>query len=141
WEIIVGEEEKPEVKNKEDDHVISSIPLTTLCTLDMDKARLNFKQENALWLLQCGPFIKVGVKFTKAWWNGIEIKGGQSYSDRCIPIVVYPSYPTVKKSSTVLINSYHWVHDAVRMGTLINAGEEAELRLKNLVSEGSRGHS
>ncbi|KAG8869335.1 hypothetical protein FRB97_001345 [Tulasnella sp. 331] len=120
-------------EKKEYDHVISTIPLPTLRTLDIDNAGLSFKQRNALRLLQYGPSIKVGVKFTKAWWNGIEIKGGQSYSDRCIRTVVYPSYPKAEDSSPVLIASYCWTHDAVRMGALINAGKEADMRLKDLV--------
>ncbi|KAG8870362.1 hypothetical protein FRB98_001660 [Tulasnella sp. 332] len=107
----------------------------------MDKARLKFKHKNGPWLLQHGSFIKVAIKFAKAWWKDLRIKGGQSYGGRCIRTVVYPSYPTAKESSTVLIASYYWAHDAVRIGTLINVGEEAELRLKKLVFEGSRRDS
>ncbi|KAG8853979.1 hypothetical protein FRB96_007842 [Tulasnella sp. 330] len=128
-----GKDGKLKTEKKEYDHVISTIPLPTLRTLDIDKARLNFKQKNALRILQYGPSIKVGVKFTKAWWKGLEIKGGQSYTDRCIRAVAYPSYPKADDPSTVLMASYCWQHDAVRMGALINAGEEADMRLKDLV--------
>lgn len=133
--LEVDKDGKPIVKCKEYDHLISTIPLPTLRTLDMDKARLNFKQKSALRLLQYGPSIKVGIKFTEAWWNAkdLGIQGGQSYSDRCIRTVVYPSYPQPGESSTVLIASYCWTHDAVRMGALINAEEEADMRLKDLV--------
>ncbi|KAG8988894.1 hypothetical protein FRB93_003919 [Tulasnella sp. JGI-2019a] len=117
--VIVDKNGKPVVTKKEYDHVITTIPLTTLRTLDIDNARLNFKQKTALRILQYGP----------------SIKGGQSYADRCIRAVVYPSYglPDAVDPTAVLIASYCWTHDAVRMGALINAGPEADMRLKDLV--------
>lgn len=133
--IVVDKDGKPVVSKTQYDHVISTIPLTTLRTLDIDNARLNFKQKNALRLLQYGPSIKVGIKFKKNWWKDLNIKGGQSYADRNIRTVVYPSYglPDAVDPTAVLIASYCWTHDAIRMGALINAGPEAEMRLKNLV--------
>lgn len=129
-----------QMEEREYDHVITTIPLTTLRTLDIDQARLNFKQASALRTLQYGPSIKVGIRFNSAWWlehPSLGIKGGQSYSDRCVRTVVYPSYglpgPGMQHPTTVLIASYCWTHDAIRMGALIGSGEEADMRLKDLV--------
>lgn len=73
-------------------HVISTLPLPVLRSLDIDQARLDIRQYNALRQLQYGPSEKIGVKFRTQWWqdgsvrtiNGeaLNIVGGQSYSDR-----------------------------------------------------------
>jgi len=127
--LVVDEDGNLVVTQRKYEHVISTVPLTTLRTLDIDNARLNFRQKTALRILQYGPAIKVGVKFKTAWWTDkSKIVGGQSFTDRSIRTVVYPSYPT-----TVLIASYCWTHDAIRLGALINSGEDAATRLKDLV--------
>lgn len=73
-------------------HVISTLPLPVLRSLDIEQARLDIHQYNALRQLQYGPSEKIGVKFKTQWWregglrtiNGeaLNIRGGQSYSDR-----------------------------------------------------------
>lgn len=130
-------------------HVISTLPLPVLRSLDIDQARLDIRQYNALRQLQYGPSEKIGVKFRTQWWqdgsvrtiNGeaLNIVGGQSYSDRCVRTVVYPSYGTslnkdaTEPESTVLIASYSWTHDALRLGALISAGDKCKEQVKDLV--------
>lgn len=128
------------VESKTYDHVVSSLPLTTMRTLNIDDARLDFDQKLALRTLQYGPSIKIGIKFKSNWWTTwkdndgvpLDIIGGQSYSDRSVRTVVYPSYG-LKTNTNVLIASYCWTHDAARLGALINAGQEADDRLVELV--------
>lgn len=119
-------------------HVICTLPLPVLRTLDIDLAGLDVNQTNALRQLQYGPACKIGVKFKTAWWTDqLDIVGGQSYGDRCIRTTVYPSYGLDKDKTTVLIASYTWSHDALRFAGLINPtpemAEEAAVRLKELV--------
>lgn len=131
---------KRKVTTKTYDHVISSLPLTTLRTLDMDEARLDFQQKLALRTLQYGPSIKIGIKFKTNWWttwtdkdgSPLNIIGGQSYSDRSVRTVVYPSYG-LTTNTNVLIASYCWTQDAIRLGALMNSGKDADERLKELV--------
>lgn len=130
---VLGEDQPRTYK-----HVICTLPLPVLRTLDIDNAGLNVKQTNALRQLQYGPACKIGVKFKSAWWTDkLDIVGGQSYGDRCIRTTVYPSYGLDEDKTTVLIASYTWTHDALRWSALINPppeqAERASARLKELV--------
>ena len=111
-------------------HVISTIPLPVLRTIDLSAAGL---QSNALRELNYGPSIKVGIQF-KAWWfTKFQIIGGQSYTDRLIRTIVYPSFGDVQdEKTTTLIASYCWTEDASRMGALIDV-KDGNGRLKELV--------
>lgn len=124
-------------------HVISTLPLPVLRTVDLSQSKLDILQSNALRQLQYGPSIKVGILFTEAWWttgkdkdgNDFGIVGGQSYTDLPIRTVVYPSYGAyTAEASKTLIASYCWTNDAERLGSLIRTGEEdVEKQLKHLV--------
>jgi monoamine oxidase len=118
------------------DSVISTLPLTCLRSLDIYKCDMSPLQANALRELDYGPSIKIGIKFKTAWWatakdkdgNPINVVGGQSYTDRPIRTVVYPSYsfsdPPSSPKTTVLIASYCWTDDAERLGSLIATGKQ-----------------
>ena len=117
-------------------HVISTIPLTGLRMIELSKAGLNVMQSTALRKLQYGPSIKIGMRFTSAWWTDkFGIIGGQSYTDLPVRMIVYPSYGVDSNTpSTVLIASYCWTNDAERLGALISTGEtEYTEQLKELV--------
>jgi len=117
-------------------HVISTIPLTGLRTIDLSGAGLNVMQKTALRKLQYGPSIKIGMRFKSAWWTEkFGIVGGQSFTDLPIRTIVYPSYGVDSATpSTVLIASYCWTNDAERLGSLINTGKtEYTEQLKELV--------
>jgi len=117
-------------------HVISSIPLPGLRTIDLSGAGLSVMQSTALRKLQYGPLVKIGMRFKSAWWTEkFGIVGGQSYTDLPIRTIVYPSYGVDSSTpSTVLIASYCWTNDAERLGSLINTGKaEYTDQLKDLV--------
>ena len=111
-------------------HVISTVPLPVLRTMDLSDSNLNLYQQNALRQLQYGPSIKIGIQFKSAWWtygkdkfeSPIGIIGGQSYTDTPVRTVVYPSYGLDRPASdpAVLIASYCWTEDAQRLGALIS---------------------
>ncbi|KAG8909823.1 hypothetical protein FRC01_006711 [Tulasnella sp. 417] len=125
-------------------HVISTIPLPVFRTLDLDDKNLfKIEETNALRQLSYGPSAKIGIRFKTQWWKHaknrsgqvLNITGGQSYTDRVIRRVVYPSYGLEATSeTTVLIASYTWTSDAASLGALTEPGDPATLeRLKNLV--------
>ncbi|KAL4266201.1 FAD/NAD(P)-binding domain superfamily protein [Pleurotus pulmonarius] len=123
-------------------HVISTLPLPCLRTIDLTQCKLNHRQTNALRQLTYGPSIKVGIKFRTAWWstmkdkdgNPLDIVGGQSATDRPSRTIVYPSQGLPKTPSTVLIASYCWTSDAERLGALIDTRAEGyDNQLKELV--------
>ncbi|KAG8988954.1 hypothetical protein FRB90_002474 [Tulasnella sp. 427] len=126
-------------------HVISTLPLPVLRSLDLEQAKLDIHQYNALRQLQYGPSEKIGVRFKTQWWrtastiNGhkLDIVGGQSTSDRCVRTVVYPShgksFSKTQPDSHVLIASYSWTQDALRLGNLISAGDKCKEQVKDLV--------
>ncbi|KAG2125132.1 hypothetical protein DEU56DRAFT_962934 [Suillus clintonianus] len=109
-------------------HVISTIPLPALRTIDLSKAGLSPMQSNALRMLNYGPSVKIGMQFRTAWWttgtdlnrNPPNIVGGQTYTDMPLCAVVYPSFGRVQAgTTTALIASYCWMLDATRWGALI----------------------
>lgn len=115
-------------------NVISTLPLPVLRTLDLSNCKLSNLQTNALRELQYGPAIKIGIQFSSAWWttakdntnNKINIVGGQSFTDRVVHTVVYPSYGLESTGKAVLIASYCWTEDASRLGALITACDKTK---------------
>lgn len=86
-DVFVKGEDKPRSYK----HVISTIPLPVLRTLDIDNEGLfTVEQRCALRQLSYGPSVKIGIKFKSQWWkdhNGpdgkpLNIIGGRSSSDR-----------------------------------------------------------
>ncbi|OBZ77640.1 hypothetical protein A0H81_02546 [Grifola frondosa] len=131
---------------REYSHVISTIPLSCLGSIDLDGCDLLYSQKQAIRSLQYDSSTKVGIKFEGRWWedetvmgSGRTIQGGQSSTDVPIRTCVYPSYGLKCPSPPgVLIASYTWAQDARRIGTLADSpGSEAdklllELTLDNL---------
>jgi len=124
-------------------HVVSTIPLPILRTIDMTGSKLDLIQENALRQLQYGPSIKIGILFTENWWTigkdkdgaPFNIVGGQSTTDLPIRTIVYPSHgANTDEPSKTLIASYCWTSDAERLGAWFQSGDQTDNeRLKELV--------
>ncbi|EIN12605.1 amine oxidase [Punctularia strigosozonata HHB-11173 SS5] len=114
--------------------VICTTPVSTLNLIDLTGCGINenYAQYSAIRELQYGPAIKVGIQFSKNWWEPLGIVGGQSYTDLPVRTVVYPSYPESGTKSATLIASYCWTQDAERLGALIENGKMSPL-LRSLV--------
>jgi hypothetical protein len=132
--VTVVEEDNNSTSTFTYTNVISTLPLTCLRSMDIYSCNLTPMQSNALRELDYGPSIKIGIKFKTAWWTTgtdqsgqpFKITGGQSYTDRPIRTVVYPSYGLADQTdqpTTVLIASYCWTNDAERVGALIGTGQ------------------
>ncbi|KIK36101.1 hypothetical protein CY34DRAFT_16609 [Suillus luteus UH-Slu-Lm8-n1] len=85
-----------------------------------------------------GPSVKIGMQFRTAWWmtgkdlsgNPVNIVGGQTYTDRPLRTVVYPSFGSVQAgTTTTLIASYCWTEDATRLGALIGKDDATLVQL------------
>ncbi|KAI0027421.1 amine oxidase, partial [Vararia minispora EC-137] len=124
-------------------HVITSIPLPVLRSLDLVGADLTPLQSNALRQLNYGASTKIGMQFRTAWWttakdrNGrvLGIVGGQTYTDSPLRTIVYPSYGDAQGGrTTTLIASYCWTDDAERLGALIGSDRRVleEMMLREL---------
>jgi len=123
-------------------HVISTLPLPVLRTVDLTKSNLDVLQQNSIRQLEYGPSSKIGILFTESWWTtgqdkdgeAFNIVGGQSFSDLPIRTVVYPSYGPGDSKSNTLIASYTWTSDAERLGALMGTGkQEIDDQLETLV--------
>jgi len=119
-------------------HVISTIPLPVMRIIDLSKAELSPMQANAIRELNYGPSVKIGLQFKTAWWTTgtdrdgkpLNIVGGQSYTDRPLRTIVYPSFGNVQAGeTTTLIASYCWTDDATRMGALVDHDDKTLLNL------------
>ena len=105
-------------------------------------------QSSALRELQYGPSTKIGVKFKSAWWEDPDrmgrtetMSGGQSFTDRMLRTVVYPSYGLDGgRRSTVLIASYCWTDDAERLAALITNEEQKPVLVQLVLRELARIH-
>ncbi|KAF8867943.1 hypothetical protein BD779DRAFT_1684991, partial [Infundibulicybe gibba] len=81
------------------DHVIATLPLPCMRTLNLQQSGMSLGQANALRQLTYGPSTKIGVRFKSAWWSTandldgkpIDLFGGQSTTDRPVRMIVYPS--------------------------------------------------
>jgi hypothetical protein len=124
-------------------HVISTIPLPVLRTMNLTQARLSPMQLSALRQLTYMPATKIGMQFKTAWWtngkdkNGrpLGIIGGQSYTDSPLRTIVYPSFGDVAKGqATTLIASFTWTDDSDRFSALVAHDQETltELTIREL---------
>ena len=68
--------------------VISTVPLPCPGLMDLSRSGLHQKyaQWNAVHALSYGPALRVGMRFTEAWWEELPkpIIGGQSFADLSI---------------------------------------------------------
>ncbi|KAK7047644.1 hypothetical protein VNI00_006412 [Paramarasmius palmivorus] len=108
--------------SKSYDYVISTIPLSVLRYVDVDRCNLSYAQREGMRTLRYGSSCKIGIKFTSRWWQNLgtgSIIGGQSKTDRVIRTAVFPSYGIADpKADAVMIASYTWSQDALRVGGL-----------------------
>jgi monoamine oxidase len=130
-EVVARDTTSGEDTTYEFSHVITTLPLPILRSLDLSSAGLSTKQSNAIRQLSYSASIKVGMQFKTAWWTTAEVQneqlnivGGQSFTDRPVRRIVYPSYGSVEDGlTTTLIASYTVAEDADRMGALTIHGE------------------
>ena len=119
-------------------HVITTTTLPCLRVMNLTGARLDWKQKEALRMLQYGPSTKIGVRFRRRWWEDDKwmkdsgaygaIKGGQSYTDNMSRTVVYPSYGIDQPDSgACMIVSYAWTNDALALTALMGTESRAML--------------
>ena len=125
-------------------HVITTTTLPCLRTMNLTQAKLDWQQKEALRMLQYGPSTKIGVRFSRRWWEDDKwmkqagaygaILGGQSYTDNMSRTVVYPSYGIEQpESGACMIVSYAWTNDALALTALM--GPESRGVLKQRILE------
>jgi monoamine oxidase len=126
--------------------VFSSTSLGALQRIKL-KGLGSTKQLDAIRNLAYDTSCKVAIKFKSAWWitkGGMTPKGGVSTNDLAIRAVAYPPWTDTDdpNSPTVIIASYTWHQDAMRLGSLIQNSEKPpaikveDSRLIELVLEG-----
>ena len=120
-------------------HVVSTMSLGCLQTVDLTGAALSYEQKTAIRCAHYADSTKVGIKWKSRWWEQLPkpIKGGQSYTDRPTRCVVFPSYGIdVPGAPAVMIACYNWSQDASRFGSLIKGKNTAEeMSLVNTIIE------
>ena len=91
-------------------HVVSTVSFAALGTINTDEVPMTYKQRQAIRTLGYGPAVKVAIKFKTRWWeqNGMNQRGGSSYTDRQSRAVVYPSYGLGEEGPGVLMATYNW---------------------------------
>lgn len=154
---VANQNQFPAKETREYDMVITTTTLGALRQVDLDHAELDWSQRTAFRTLGGGSATKVAIKFKKAWWiTDCEInKAGVGKTDGPLQWCVYPSYyinpnesekpkydPSViydPAKPAVLLCSYTWTQEALRMGALVNPDSPAredilkDLMLRELV--------
>ncbi|KAF8801940.1 hypothetical protein BYT27DRAFT_7341708 [Phlegmacium glaucopus] len=109
-------------------HVISTLPLPILRTIDLTDSKLSIDQNKSLRELAYSPAVKIAIRFDQAWWTlkeSLNIVGGQSFTDLPLRNIIYPSYGVDdSRPSETLVASYCWTSDAERLGALINTNQK-----------------
>ncbi|CAZ83540.1 unnamed protein product [Tuber melanosporum] len=135
----ISVQDHPEWERERYSHVICTAPLPCMRVMDLEQAGLDYVQKQALRCLGYGASIKVGIKFETRWWEKAShpfILGGTSSTDRPSRVVVYPSYgfDDPQDANGVLIASYCWTQDALRLGSLIKGkGTDEENLLLDII--------
>jgi monoamine oxidase len=110
--------------------VFNSTTMGCLAQMDLSRLPLTPDQHLAIRTLSYDNSCKVAVKFSRAWWVELGVepgKGGTSSTDLPIRTVVFPSWLDVSpENPAVLICSYTWAQDAIRIGALLRNGNDAE---------------
>ena len=123
-------------------HVINTIPLTVLRTIDTSKAKLTPLQYTAIRTLAYDSCVKVGMQFRTAWWttgvdmdgNPLNIVGGQTFTDKPVKTIIYPSYGDIQAGkTTTLIASYCLSDDSHGLAAMV---EKDHSELTNVVLKG-----
>lgn len=115
-------------------NVISTMSFGCLRMVDLDNLYLSNGQREAIRLLTYTPSIKIGLQFKSAWWEKLDIVGGQSSTDRPIRDIVYPSYgpdPSHRnnKKSNCMIAAYNGMQDSQRLGGLMKGRNTPEEKI------------
>ncbi|KAF5325024.1 hypothetical protein D9619_010095 [Psilocybe cf. subviscida] len=133
--VTVAGEHEPRIY----DQVISTVPLSCLSGINVEDCELFYSQKQAIRSLQLMASTKIGIKFATRWWQDpavmgdTTIRGGQSSTDIPIRSCVYPSYGLdCKDAPGVLIASYSWSQDALRLGALASGSKEDQEELLRL---------
>ncbi|KUI72131.1 hypothetical protein VM1G_07655 [Cytospora mali] len=130
---------KPAARTEDYLAVFNSTTLGALQRMDLKDAGLLWGTKQAIRNLGYDASSKVAIKFKTPWWQLAPFsinKGGVSRTDLPLRVCVYPSYNIEsdlnpdwnKEKPSVLLCSYTWGQDALRIGSLITpnspAGEE-----------------
>ena len=83
-EVSIRGEETP----RQYSAVISTVPLPCLAVMDLSESGIheNCAQWNAIHSLNYETALKIGMRFTEAWWEELPnpIHGGQTYTDTAL---------------------------------------------------------
>ena len=111
-----------ELKPRTYSHVISTIPFSTFRMVDTSQCNFSWDLRTAIRSLQYNASTKIGIKFSRRWWEEIGQKGGVSRTDRPTRLVVYPSYGIGGTDATMIV-SYTLAQDALRLGAFSGASD------------------
>lgn len=121
--------------------VFNATTLGALQHMDLDHSGMRQKTKQAIQDLTYAPCCKVAIKFKKSWWRLPPFnitKGGSALTDLPIRLCVYPSYGLEEdpERPAVLLCSYTFLNDAIKMRALIAKGETymKTLLLQNLAA-------
>jgi len=105
------------------DHVISTLPLGVLQSIDTFSLGFSLKKRMAIRKLRMESSVKIAIRFRTRFWehdSNYPILGGQTFTDLPIRKIIYPSHgiDCINVTGTILV-SYTWGQDAKRIGSRV----------------------
>lgn len=106
---------------QEYDAVFCTTSMPCIERMDISELGLPDKILTGIRSLHYDNSAKVAIKFSRAWWLPLlKVPGGVSATDLPISNIVYPSFDIAEGEPAVLLASYSWSQDAIRMGALFD---------------------
>jgi len=136
FEELLVEFNGAELEDESFHHVISTLPFGALRMLDTFWTFLDDPTKDAIRVLQYTGACKIGISFTKRWWETLETPqiGGVSHTDHPIRMVVYPSHGIGTQDATIIV-SYTMRQDALRLGAFMGDEPSKKFLLDTVLRE------
>ncbi len=129
---------KSENEKQEFDYVVCAIPFSTLRNIDIYPQFSNEKMQAIKEMSYASAQKTILLCETRFWEKGSpseRILGGASFTDLVIQSIWYPSNFKEGKQKGVLLASYNFIPDAVRLGNL-----PIEMRINNVKNQIAQVH-
>ena len=125
--MLVGVE--GEIETRKYATVFNTTTMGCLGQMDLTRLPLSPMQRTAIRALSYDSSCKVAIKFSRSWWVELGVepgKGGASCSDLPIRTAVFPSWIDVSpENPAVMICSYTWAQDAIRISSQLHNGSDS----------------
>ncbi len=97
----------------EADYAITTIPFSVFQFINIEPYdSISFQKRVAIQTIHYVPSTKIGLEFSKKFWENDQLYGGSLTTDTPLQFTYYPSHDIGKPGPGVLLGSYSWEDNA-----------------------------